>query len=60
MAIIYKCDLCRKEIKDPVVTVGYGHLFGGYSLCEKCGKPVNEFLKKRKLSKKDKKSTVEN
>lgn len=53
MALVFKCDLCRKEIKDLVVTVGYGHSFGGYNLCGKCGKPVINFLKKKKLIKKD-------
>ncbi len=47
---VYKCDLCKREIKESkeMVTAGIGH-GSGYSLCARCGKPLLAWLRKRKL-----------
>ena len=47
---IKKCDLCHKIIKkdDKTVIAGFGWIQGS-ELCEKCGKPVLDFLRKKKL-----------
>ncbi len=54
---ILKCDFCKKVIKDKPITAGLGFL-NNVELCEKCGKPVLNFLKKNKVVKieKNKKS----
>ncbi len=54
---IVKCDLCRKEIKEKPITAGIGYL-SDVELCEKCGRPIKNFLKKHKFieTKKDKKT----
>ena len=53
---VTKCDLCKKNIKDEPITAGIG-IFPKAELCEKCGKPIKNFLKKHKFIKtgKDKK-----
>ena len=50
---ILKCDLCKKKIKREPVTAGVGFL-SRVELCEKCGKPIINFLKKNKVIKIDK------
>ena len=48
---VYKCDVCRKEIKKKAQQIGVvppGKLLA-FTLCEKCGKPILGFLKKHKL-----------
>jgi len=49
-----KCDLCKKKIKDKPIIAGIGFLEGA-ELCDKCGRPILEFLRKNKLIE-DKKS----
>ncbi|OGZ26820.1 MAG: hypothetical protein A2365_01305 [Candidatus Nealsonbacteria bacterium RIFOXYB1_FULL_40_15] len=39
-----KCDFCKKVIKNESIRVGFGFA-NGLDLCEKCGKPVVDFLK---------------
>lgn len=48
---ITKCDICKKQIKESAnaVLAGYGHGFAAYSFCDKCGKPVSDFLIKNEL-----------
>jgi len=45
---IIKCDLCKKKIKDELISVNYGFLKRA-ELCEKCAVPILKFLKKNKL-----------
>lgn len=50
--LIHICDICKKEIdRGQGVSVDYDSKIIRYSFCEKCGKPVIEFLKKKKLTK---------
>lgn len=48
---IYKCDMCKKEIKDreSKVAISYGLSLSNGQLCHKCGKPVIDFLRKSRL-----------
>ena len=50
-----KCDLCKKIIKDrdKAVSVGSSGIFYRKEFCQKCAKPIINFLKKNKLFKKD-------
>ena len=50
-----KCDLCKKKVKEKPVIAGRG-ILDWVELCEKCGAPVLEFLKRNKLISIDKKS----
>jgi len=52
---VTKCDLCKKNIKDQPIIAGVG-FFPNAELCEKCGKPIKDFLKKHKFIKIDKKT----
>jgi ribosome-binding protein aMBF1 (putative translation factor) len=45
---ITKCDLCKKKIKGEPITAGVG-FFPKAELCEKCGAPILNFLKKHKF-----------
>lgn len=45
--MITKCDLCKKEIKNEKVTAGFG--FSRKELCQNCGLPILDFLKKHKF-----------
>ena len=47
---VTKCDFCKKNIKNEPVLVRFGYL-NSVELCEKCGKPVLDFLKKNKIIK---------
>lgn len=47
---ILKYDLCKKNIKDEPITAGVG-FFSKAELCEKCGKPIKNFLEKHKFIK---------
>ncbi|MEK7128144.1 MAG: hypothetical protein AAB933_01095 [Patescibacteria group bacterium] len=52
---VRKCDICKKEIKmEDSVKAGVGY-FADKEFCSKCGKPILDFLKKRKLLDEDKK-----
>lgn len=52
---VIKCDLCKKKVKEKPVIAGRG-ILDWVELCEKCGAPVLEFLKKNKPLFVDKKS----
>lgn len=45
--LVTKCDFCKKIVKDNAMIAGVG--FHRVELCEKCGKPVLNFLKKNKI-----------
>ncbi|HLD38514.1 MAG: hypothetical protein A3G45_00985 [Candidatus Staskawiczbacteria bacterium RIFCSPLOWO2_12_FULL_37_15] len=46
---VRKCDLCEKEVKDPVVASA-GFLSGAkLELCDDCGEPILKFLRKNKI-----------
>jgi rRNA maturation endonuclease Nob1 len=47
--VVRKCDNCKKEIKQPNESIVAGIGFPEFSFCERCGKPITVFLKKRKL-----------
>jgi len=55
--IITKCDLCKKNIKNEPVIAGVG-FFPKVELCEKCGKPIRNFLKKHKFIETDKNKKI--
>lgn len=44
---INKCDVCKKHIKDKQITLSYDREI--LDICEKCGKPIIDYLKKEKL-----------
>ena len=50
---VLKCDFCKKNIKGEPITAGIGFL-SGVELCEKCGKPILNFLRKNEIIKIDK------
>jgi len=52
---VIKCDLCKKKIKEKPVIAGIG-ILDQVELCEKCGAPILEFLKRYKFISVDKKS----
>jgi RNA polymerase-binding transcription factor DksA len=45
--LVRKCDNCKKEIKQLNEAIVAG--IGQFSFCERCGKQIIVFLKKRKL-----------
>ena len=47
---IYKCDICKKQIKDNQEISIYER-FHKSLLCLDCGKPIINFLKKKGLTK---------
>lgn len=49
--MVTKCDLCKKTIKSETITVGTRGIFLSKEFCEKCAKPVVNFLKKNKFLK---------
>ncbi|MFH1129304.1 MAG: hypothetical protein V1686_01030 [Patescibacteria group bacterium] len=49
-----KCDLCKKKISEEPIIAGLG-FFPKAELCEKCGAPILNFLKKHKFIKTEKK-----
>jgi hypothetical protein len=53
--LVYKCELCKKEIdrQEPFVTLGYKSSIGHQSFCAACGKPLLNFLKRHKLIEKE-------
>ena len=52
-----KCDLCKKSIKGEAVIAGTG-FFPKAELCEKCGKPILDFLRRYKFIEKLKKAKL--
>lgn len=52
--LVYKCDLCNKTVKekDEKVYASVRGMFSGYTFCKDCGKPIKDFLIKKKLIKK--------
>jgi rRNA maturation endonuclease Nob1 len=54
MEMLYKCDICKKIIKDKDEKVFAGYRWGPeHIFCSKCGKPINDFLKRHKFERKD-------
>lgn len=51
--IVYKCDNCKKEIKekDTAVSAGFGDGWRAKSFCLKCAKPIADFLNKHGFGK---------
>ncbi len=47
--LVRKCDNCKKKIKQLNEAIVAGIGFPEFSFCERCGKPIVVFLKKRKL-----------
>jgi DNA-directed RNA polymerase subunit RPC12/RpoP len=47
--LIYKCDICKKEIKNRHEEIVAGLQWATYSFCSLCGKPIITFFKKHKL-----------
>ena len=52
---VIKCDICKKQLKDrnDSIRAGVG-LFREKDLCQNCGKPISDFLKRHKLIKEEK------
>ncbi|MEK7617637.1 MAG: hypothetical protein AAB410_00665 [Patescibacteria group bacterium] len=48
---VYKCDICKKEIKGKEIRASAPGQFANFTFCEKCGKPISQFLKKNNLRK---------
>ena len=48
---ITKCDSCKKTIKhyDEGVSAGFGTGMARATFCDKCGKPIADFLKRNKI-----------
>jgi len=52
---ITKCDLCKNVLKSDKDSISAGRgWFPKFEFCGKCGKPVLDFLKKKKLIDADK------
>lgn len=52
--MVLKCDFCKKIIKDnKPVKAAFTYLYS-VDLCDKCGKPILNFLKKNKIIKPNK------
>lgn len=51
--ILYKCDNCKKVIKekDMAVSAGFGDMLRVHLFCLKCAKPVVAFLNKHGFGK---------
>ena len=47
--IIYVCDICKKKIDREESHFDLAHRFPFFTICESCGVPLQEFLKKYKL-----------
>ncbi len=50
---VTKCDICKEEINEQTVRVGFGFWVDYMEVCEDCGAPVVEFLKKHKIIKEE-------
>jgi hypothetical protein len=50
MAIIHKCDACKKPIKGERTTVDTRGYRDRFEFCEKCAAPILAILKKYKLA----------
>ena len=46
---VYKCDICKKEIKDEKSDVTVSQYLRSNIFCANCAKPIAIFLKKHKL-----------
>ena len=54
--LVTKCDLCKKGMaREKIVTAGLG--YEHFDLCEKCGAPILNFLKKHKFIEEKKERT---
>ena len=51
--ILYKCDKCKKDIeeKDEAISAGFGTMLQTKIFCQKCAKPVADFLNKHGFGK---------
>jgi hypothetical protein len=49
MAIIHKCDACKKSITGERTNVDVGNFAHRVELCGKCAAPIHTALKKMKL-----------
>ena len=49
--LVYKCDICNKEIKKGSSRYKIEKDYQIANLCEKCAKPIELFIKKHKLLK---------
>ncbi len=49
--MIYKCDLCKKEIKKENNQIVAGADYNRFTFCQKCGQPILKFLEKHNLVK---------
>jgi len=47
---IIKCDICKKKLQGDPVKAGVG-FWSNKDFCQKCGKPILDFLKKYKFIK---------
>ncbi len=47
--VIYKCDRCKRVLKEREHTVGVRVRFEGWELCSTCARPVTNFLRTSKL-----------
>lgn len=47
--LVKKCDSCKKEIKGRDKEIIAGFTWPQFSFCERCGKAIIAFLKRRKL-----------
>jgi hypothetical protein len=55
--LVYKCDICKKVIKDKEnSSVSVGTYFRNKTLCNKCGKPILDFMIKNNLIEKKEKN----
>jgi len=53
--LVTKCDICKKQIKgkEKAASASFGSFYmSSYVFCEKCGKPVRDFLTNNKLKNK--------
>jgi len=51
--LVTKCDICKKQIKErePSFYLRKTGLFESFEFCINCGRPLEKFLKNRKLIK---------
>lgn len=49
--LVYKCDICKKKLKNNGIRVSTRGFLSEYMFCESCAKPIVVFLKKNNLLK---------
>jgi hypothetical protein len=50
MAVIHKCDACKKPITGKRLTVDVPAPYNRFEFCERCANPILAFLKRHKLA----------